>query len=130
MTPSTIPLLPVRRLHNFSYCPRLFYLQWVENLWVESADTAAGSHLHRNTDKPTRWTDDLDLAERGAMRSIYGLEKGPSPLTINALLENPYKRQIAITSLIVEPIPDHKLVTDIKSHIVGLHLFGTLFYLC
>lgn len=64
------PPLPVRRLHNFAYCPRLFYLQWVENLWVENADTAAGSHLHRNTDKPTRWTDELDLAERGSLRSL------------------------------------------------------------
>jgi len=29
------PLMPVRRLHNFLYCPRLFYLQWVEDLFVE-----------------------------------------------------------------------------------------------
>src|SRR5580692_9763996 len=24
------PLMPVRRLHNYAYCPRLFYYQWVE----------------------------------------------------------------------------------------------------
>lgn len=64
------PPIPVRRLHNFAYCPRLFYLQWVENLWVESADTAAGSHLHRNTDKPSRWSDELDLAASGTLRSL------------------------------------------------------------
>jgi len=62
--------MPVRRLHNFAYCPRLFYLQWVENLWVENADTAAGSHAHRNTDKPSHWKEDLDLAERASMRSL------------------------------------------------------------
>lgn len=70
MSTITPPLLPVRRLHNYVYCPRLFYLQWVENLWVENADTAAGSHLHRNTDKPSHLKDDLDLAERGALRSL------------------------------------------------------------
>lgn len=62
--------MPVRRLHNFVYCPRLFYLQWVEDLWVENAETASGSHLHRNTDKPSHWKDDLDLAERALLRSL------------------------------------------------------------
>lgn len=38
------PMMPVRRLHNFAYCPRLFYLQWVENIFVENADTAEGTH--------------------------------------------------------------------------------------
>jgi len=62
--------MPVRRLHNFAYCQRLFYLQWVEDLWVEDSNTAAGSHLHRNTDKPSHWKDDLDLAERASLRSL------------------------------------------------------------
>lgn len=65
-----LPLLPVRRIHNYVYCKRLFFLQWVEDLWVENADTAAGSHLHRNTDKPSHWKDDLDLADRAALRSL------------------------------------------------------------
>ena len=30
------PPLPVRRLHNFIYCPRLFYFQWVENIFQEN----------------------------------------------------------------------------------------------
>ena len=62
--------MPVRRLHNYAYCQRLFYLQWVEDLWVEDANTAAGSNLHRNTDKPSHWKDDLDLAERASLRSL------------------------------------------------------------
>lgn len=64
------PLLPVRNLHNYAYCPRLFYLQWVENLWVENADTAAGSHLHRNIDKPSHWQEQIDLSDRASIRSI------------------------------------------------------------
>ena len=48
------PVMPVRRLNNFVYCPRLFYFQWVENIFQESADTVAGSHTHRNVDAPSR----------------------------------------------------------------------------
>lgn len=42
--------MPVRRLHNYIYCPRLFYFQWVENVFQDNADTVAGRHIHRNVD--------------------------------------------------------------------------------
>ncbi|HTO04534.1 MAG TPA: PD-(D/E)XK nuclease family protein, partial [Opitutus sp.] len=58
------PPMPVRRLHNFLYCPRLFYLQWVENIFEENADTAAGSAAHRHTDQPSRFDDDRATALR------------------------------------------------------------------
>ena len=66
------PLLPVRRLHNFIYCPRLFYFQWVENIFQESADTVAGSHVHRNVDAPSKLDDpkELGLAEGAKLRSL------------------------------------------------------------
>jgi CRISPR-associated protein Cas1 len=66
------PPLPVRRLHNFIYCPRLFYFQWVENIFRENADTVAGSHLHRNVDKPSKVEDpkELDLPEGAKLRSL------------------------------------------------------------
>jgi len=66
-----LPLMPVRRLHNFVYCPRLFYYQWVENLFVENADTTAGSSVHRNVDRPSHWREELDLAERASIRSLH-----------------------------------------------------------
>jgi|GEM_PF-1868289 len=56
------PPLPVRRLHNYIYCQRLFYYQWVENLFEENADTSAGSHLHRNVDKPRNYDEDWKAA--------------------------------------------------------------------
>ncbi|HCN76218.1 MAG TPA: hypothetical protein DIT13_03365, partial [Verrucomicrobiales bacterium] len=56
------PPLPVRRLHNFIYCQRLFYYQWVENLFEENADTIAGSHAHRNVDKPSNYEEDKKVA--------------------------------------------------------------------
>lgn len=66
------PPLPVRRLHNFIYCPRLFYFQWVENIFQENADTVAGSHVHRNVDAPSRLDNpkELGLPEGAKLRSL------------------------------------------------------------
>ena len=66
------PLLPVRRLHNYIYCPRLFYLQWVENIFLENADTVAGDRTHRNVDVPSRLGDEKEIAlpEGRAIRSL------------------------------------------------------------
>lgn len=44
-------LLPARMLNEFVYCPRLFHLEWVQQEWAESADTAAGRHDHRRVDR-------------------------------------------------------------------------------
>jgi CRISPR-associated protein Cas1 len=67
------PLMPVRRLRNFVYCQRLFYYQWVENIFVENADTVEGSAVHRKTDKPSRLADaeNLDLPEGRALRNLH-----------------------------------------------------------
>lgn len=66
-----LPPMPVRRLHNYLYCPRLFYLQWVEDLFVENAETASGSAVHKRVDDPSHLRDqDLDLAERASLRSV------------------------------------------------------------
>lgn len=66
------PPMPVRRLHNFIYCPRLFYFQWVENIFQENADTVAGSHVHRNVDAPSKLEDakELGLPEGAKLRSL------------------------------------------------------------
>ncbi|MBI3850168.1 MAG: CRISPR-associated endonuclease Cas1 [Verrucomicrobia bacterium] len=66
------PPMPVRRLHNFIYCPRLFYFQWVENIFQENADTVAGSHVHRNVDAPSKLEDakELGLPEGAKIRSL------------------------------------------------------------
>ncbi|MBE0543616.1 MAG: CRISPR-associated endonuclease Cas1 [Verrucomicrobia bacterium] len=66
------PPMPVRRLHNFIYCPRLFYFQWVENIFQENADTVAGSHVHRNVDAPSKLEDtkEFGLPEGAKLRSL------------------------------------------------------------
>ena len=44
-------LLPARMLNEFVYCPRLFYYEWVEGLFAESADTVEGALRHAKVDK-------------------------------------------------------------------------------
>lgn len=58
------PLMPARRLSNYLYCPRLFYLQWVENLFEENEDTIAGDAVHRKADAPTRFDEEKMTALR------------------------------------------------------------------
>lgn len=44
-------LVPARMLNEFVYCPRLFYLEWVDGLWEENADTAQGGLAHARSDR-------------------------------------------------------------------------------
>lgn len=43
--------IPARMVNEFSYCPRLFYLEFVQKEWAESADTLDGSFVHRRVDR-------------------------------------------------------------------------------
>ncbi|WP_417847151.1 CRISPR-associated endonuclease Cas1 [Thalassoglobus sp.] len=47
-------LLPVRMLNEFTYCPRLGYLEWVQGEWADNLETKQGSFGHRVVDKPDR----------------------------------------------------------------------------
>lgn len=40
-------LVPARMLNEFTYCPRLAYLEWVQGEFVDSADTVEGRFQHR-----------------------------------------------------------------------------------
>ncbi len=42
--------LPTRMVNEFAYCPRLFFYEWVEGVFRESADTIEGSIQHRRAD--------------------------------------------------------------------------------
>ena len=48
---SEVPLIPVRMLNEYIYCPRLAYLMWTQKEWVESSDTVEGKDIHRRVDK-------------------------------------------------------------------------------
>lgn len=43
-------LVPARMLNEYVYCPRLFFLEWVDSLWASNADVAEGQYRHRRVD--------------------------------------------------------------------------------
>ncbi|NPV72064.1 MAG: CRISPR-associated endonuclease Cas1 [Firmicutes bacterium] len=45
------PLVPARILNEYTYCPRLAYIEWVQGEFEESADTLSGSLRHRRVDQ-------------------------------------------------------------------------------
>ncbi|MGB9610634.1 MAG: CRISPR-associated endonuclease Cas4g/Cas1g [Bryobacteraceae bacterium] len=48
----TLPdYLPARMVNEYAYCPRLFFYEWVEGIFVESADTIEGKQQHRRVDR-------------------------------------------------------------------------------
>ena len=44
--------VPTRMLNEFSYCPRLFHLEWVQGQFVGNADTAEGTWQGTRQPKP------------------------------------------------------------------------------
>ncbi len=42
--------IPARMLNEFVYCQRLFYYEFVEGVFVESADTLRGGAIHQRVD--------------------------------------------------------------------------------
>lgn len=46
--------IPVRMLNEFTYCPRLGYLEFVQGEWADNLETMQGTFGHRNVDKPDR----------------------------------------------------------------------------
>ena len=52
MLPTELPdHLPVRMLNEFVYCPRLFYLEWVESQFAHSSDTVEGALRHKKLER-------------------------------------------------------------------------------
>lgn len=43
-------LVPVRMINEYAYCPRLFYLEWVQGEFEDNADTVQGRARHRRVD--------------------------------------------------------------------------------
>jgi CRISPR-associated endonuclease Cas1/CRISPR-associated protein Cas4 len=44
------PLVPVRMVNEFVYCPRLAFLEWVDSEWASSGDTEEGRRAHVRVD--------------------------------------------------------------------------------
>jgi len=52
MEPAAIcPLIPVRMLNEYVYCPRLAYMMWVQGEFAHNADTVEGAIRHKRVDR-------------------------------------------------------------------------------
>ncbi|MDW8355150.1 MAG: CRISPR-associated endonuclease Cas1, partial [Bryobacterales bacterium] len=62
--PALPDYLPARMVNEFVYCPRLFFYEWVEGVFEESADTIEGKFQHRRVDaKVTELPGPAELGE-------------------------------------------------------------------
>ncbi len=61
--------ISARMLNEFVYCPRLFYLEYVEGQFTENVDTLTGRFVHRNVEGQT---PEFVLTEgKEKLRSVY-----------------------------------------------------------
>src|SRR6266446_9048481 len=65
------PLVPVRMVNEYVYCPRLAFLEWVDQEWADSGDTEEGRRAHVRVDAgggklpaPTQIDDRPDFVAR------------------------------------------------------------------
>ena len=58
-------LVPARMVNEFSYCPRLFFLEWVDAQLADSDDTVEGRWQHRAVDVPS---GEVPLPEEGGVK--------------------------------------------------------------
>ncbi|MBB5038164.1 CRISPR-associated endonuclease Cas1 [Prosthecobacter dejongeii] len=60
--------LPARQLNEYIYCPRLFYYEHVEGIFLDNADTERGSAIHQKIDRG-----------RGALPKAQNPDAAPNP---------------------------------------------------
>lgn len=77
-------LVPARMLNEFVYCPRLFFLEWVDSLWATNADVAEGQYRHRRVDTAT---GAAPLPGEGELRSARSVDLASETLGITARLD-------------------------------------------
>jgi CRISPR-associated protein Cas1 len=77
-------LIPARMLNEFTFCRRLFFLEWVDRLWAPNADTEEGDYHHRRVDSGG---GAAPLPAEGDLKSARSLELSSESLGIAAKLD-------------------------------------------
>lgn len=68
---NTPDLIPARMVNEAAYCPRLFYLEWVQARFTDNVDTVDGRWQHRVVDREAgRLPEPGELDEVGVVRSV------------------------------------------------------------
>lgn len=84
MTTVLPDLLPARMINEYVYCPRLFFLEWVDSLWASNADVAEGLRRHRRVDSGG---GAAPLPNEGVLIAARSLELASERLGITAKLD-------------------------------------------
>jgi CRISP-associated protein Cas1 len=85
VTATELPeMVPARMLNEFAYCPRLFFLEWVDSLWASNADVAEGERRHRRADGGG---GAVPLPAEGAVTEARSVELASERLGITAKLD-------------------------------------------
>ena len=67
-------------LNEFAYCPRLFYLEYVQQEWRHSADTLEGKFVHRRVDDQAGGVPEADDFAEGQRIHARSVEVGSESL--------------------------------------------------
>jgi CRISPR-associated protein Cas1 len=84
MPPEVPELVPARMLNEYVYCPRLFFLEWVDRLFASSADVAEGERRHRRVDAGG---GSAPLPGEGELAAARSVELASERLGITARLD-------------------------------------------
>ncbi len=76
-------LVPARMVNEFTYCPRLFFLEWVQVRFEDNADTSQGRYVHRYVDKAA---GPAPTPHEGELRGTRSLELSAPSLGLVAKL--------------------------------------------
>lgn len=78
-------LVPARMVNEFSYCPRLFHLEWVQSVFEHNADTIEGSWRHRAVDKVVGRVPDVEHVDE--LRRATSVSLGSERLGLVAVID-------------------------------------------
>lgn len=79
-------LVPARMLNEYTYCPRLCYMEWVQGEFAHSVDTLDGRFQHRRVDRPA---GDLPAGDRNG--------ESPGPEDEDAQPEKIHARSVMLS---------------------------------
>lgn len=79
-------LLAVRMVAEYAYCPRLFYYEAVEGIFLPSSDTEQGDRVHRRVDQPSQAASESE-DEPGRPRSVRSFALTSIKLGITGTLD-------------------------------------------
>ena len=86
-SPPPVEVLPARMLNEFVYCPRLFYYEFVEGVFVHNADTMRGAAIHARVDAGSGAMPSPDSEEQPETIHSRSVSLGSERLGVTAKID-------------------------------------------